>query len=74
MAWVPMAGLPSIAACKPYITKRSAKRLMEWCKAGRAWTLEQWKRILCSGESRVICVILSKTICACVEHQFAGLE
>ena len=31
---------------------RNAKRRLEWCKARRHWTLEQWKRILCSDESR----------------------
>ncbi|KAL0182604.1 hypothetical protein M9458_021979, partial [Cirrhinus mrigala] len=28
------------AASKPYITKCSAKRRMQWCKARRHWTLE----------------------------------
>lgn len=40
------------ATCKPYITKHNAKRRMEWCKARRHWTLEQWKRVLWSDESR----------------------
>ena len=40
------------AASKPYITKCNAKRRMQWCKARRHWTLEQWTRILWSDESR----------------------
>ena len=40
------------AASKPYITKRNAKRRMQWCKARRHWTPEQWRRILWSDESR----------------------
>uniref|UniRef100_A0A3Q2W3X4 Tc1-like transposase DDE domain-containing protein n=1 Tax=Haplochromis burtoni TaxID=8153 RepID=A0A3Q2W3X4_HAPBU len=39
------------AAPKPYITNRNAKHRMRWCKAHRHWTLEQWKRVLWSGES-----------------------
>uniref|UniRef100_A0A8C5PHP2 Transposase Tc1-like domain-containing protein n=1 Tax=Leptobrachium leishanense TaxID=445787 RepID=A0A8C5PHP2_9ANUR len=39
------------AASKPYITKCNAKRRMQWCKARRHWTLEQWRRILWSDES-----------------------
>ncbi|CAI9585274.1 unnamed protein product, partial [Staurois parvus] len=30
------------AASKPYITKCNAKHWMQWCKAYRHWTLEQW--------------------------------
>jgi len=40
------------AASKPYITKGNAKRLMQWYKARRHWTLEQWRRVLWSDESR----------------------
>ena len=40
------------AASNPYITKCNAKRLMQWCKAHCHWTLEQWKRVLWSEESR----------------------
>ncbi|TMZ26485.1 hypothetical protein EMF65_33690 [Klebsiella pneumoniae] len=40
------------AASKPYITKCNAKRRMQWCKARRHWTLEQWRRVLWSDESR----------------------
>ncbi|XP_070962114.1 ataxin-2 homolog [Oncorhynchus clarkii lewisi] len=42
----------SAAAHKPKITIRNAKRRLEWCKARRHWTLEQWKRVLWSDESR----------------------
>jgi hypothetical protein len=31
---------------------RNAKHQLEWCKARRNWTLEQWKRVLWSDESR----------------------
>jgi hypothetical protein len=30
----------------------NGKRWLEWCKYCRHWTLEQWKHILCSDESR----------------------
>ncbi len=40
------------AASKPYITKCNAKRRMQWCKARRHWTLEQWRLVLWSDESR----------------------
>ncbi|CAI9561878.1 unnamed protein product, partial [Staurois parvus] len=36
------------AASKPYITKCNAKCQMQWCKACRHWTLEQWRRLLLS--------------------------
>ena len=39
------------AAQKPKITMCNVKR-MEWCKAYCHWTLEKWKRILWSDESR----------------------
>ena len=42
------------ASHKPKITMRNAKRLLEWCKARRHWTLEQWKHVLCpSAQSEV---------------------
>jgi len=31
---------------------RNAKHRLEWCKARRNWTLEQWKPVLWSDESR----------------------
>ena len=40
------------AALKPKITMRNAKRWLEWSIARRHWTLEQWKRVLWSDESR----------------------
>ncbi|CAI9595654.1 unnamed protein product [Staurois parvus] len=40
------------AASKPYITKCNAKRWMQWCKACHHWTLEQWRHVLWSNESR----------------------
>jgi hypothetical protein len=40
------------AAHKPKITMRHAKRRLEWCKVQGPWTLEQWKHVLWSDESR----------------------
>lgn len=40
------------AAHKPMITKQNACRRLQWCKAHRRWTVEQWKSILWSDESR----------------------
>jgi hypothetical protein len=40
------------AAHKPKITMRNAKCQLERCEACCHWTLEQWKRILWSDESR----------------------
>jgi hypothetical protein len=40
------------SAHKPKITMRNAKRWLEWCKARHHWTLEQWKCVLWSEESR----------------------
>ncbi|KAL6466679.1 hypothetical protein MHYP_G00244830 [Metynnis hypsauchen] len=40
------------AASKPYTPKRIAERRMQWCKAHRHWTLEQWRRVLWSDQSR----------------------
>jgi hypothetical protein len=37
--------------CTGQITMRSAKCRLEWCKACRHWTLEQWKRVLWSDAS-----------------------
>uniref|UniRef100_UPI00358F2ACA uncharacterized protein n=2 Tax=Myxine glutinosa TaxID=7769 RepID=UPI00358F2ACA len=34
------------AAQKPKITMRNSKHRLQWCKACRHWTLEQWKRVL----------------------------
>ncbi|CAI9538094.1 unnamed protein product, partial [Staurois parvus] len=40
------------AASKPSITKCNAKHRMPWCKARHHWTLEQWRRVLWSDQSR----------------------
>ena len=40
------------AAHKPKITMSKAKCRLEWCKARRHWTLEQWERVLWNDESR----------------------
>ena len=39
-----------VTASKPYFTNCNAKRRMQWCKARRHWTLEQWRRVLWSAE------------------------
>ena len=41
------------AASKPYISKCNAKCRMQWCKARCHWTLEQWRRVFWSDESRI---------------------
>ena len=40
------------AASNPHISKCNAKRWIQWCKAHHHWTLEQWRRVLWSDESR----------------------
>jgi hypothetical protein len=42
------------AAQKPKIIMHNDKSWLEWCKARRHWTLEQWKCVLWSDESRFI--------------------
>ncbi|GIY14008.1 transposable element Tc1 transposase [Caerostris extrusa] len=42
------------AAHKPLITKSNRAARLMWCKAHRNWTVEQWKWILWSDESRFI--------------------
>ncbi|KAI4898858.1 hypothetical protein NFI96_004520 [Prochilodus magdalenae] len=39
------------AASEPYITKCNANYRMQWCKAHRHWTLEQWRRVLWSHQT-----------------------
>ena len=41
------------AAHRPKITMRKSKGSLEWCKAHRHWTQEQWKHVLWSDESRL---------------------
>ncbi|GIY31257.1 transposable element Tc1 transposase [Caerostris darwini] len=40
------------AAHKPLITKSNRAAQLMWCKAHRIWTVDQWKRILWSDESK----------------------
>ena len=40
------------AASKPYSSKCNTKHQMQWCKARHHWTLEQWRRVLWTDESR----------------------
>uniref|UniRef100_A0AAZ3SI06 Transposable element Tc1 transposase n=1 Tax=Oncorhynchus tshawytscha TaxID=74940 RepID=A0AAZ3SI06_ONCTS len=46
------------AAHRTKIPMRKAKNWLEWRKARRHWTLEQWKRVLWSDES---CFTISQT-------------
>ena len=41
-----------VAASKPYISKCNATCWMQWCRARRHWTLEQWRHDLWSEKSR----------------------
>jgi hypothetical protein len=56
MKWVSMAE-------QPKITVRNAKRRLEWSKACRHWTLEQWKRVLWIDESRFTIWQSDRRIC-----------
>jgi hypothetical protein len=40
------------SAQKPKITMHNAKLWLEWCKARRHWTMEMWKHVFWSDESR----------------------
>ena len=40
------------AAHKPEITTRNAKHWLEWYNVHRHWTLEQWRSVFWSDESR----------------------
>lgn len=40
------------AAHKPLITRTNARRRLEWCKEHRNWTVNEWKNVLWSDESR----------------------
>lgn len=40
------------AAHKPLITKSNRAARLKWCKAHRNWTVDQWKGVLWSDESR----------------------
>ncbi|GFU80349.1 transposable element Tc1 transposase [Trichonephila clavipes] len=40
------------AAHKPNITPQNAKHLLQWCRAHRHWTMDMWKTVLWSDESR----------------------
>ncbi len=39
-------------AKKPLITEKIRKRRLKWCKERRNWTLEQWRTVIWSDESR----------------------
>ncbi|GFX65392.1 QLQ domain-containing protein [Trichonephila clavipes] len=40
------------AAHKPNITPQKAKHRLQWCRAHRYWTVDMWKTVLWSDESR----------------------
>ncbi|GFT63514.1 QLQ domain-containing protein [Trichonephila clavipes] len=40
------------AAHKPNITPQNAKHRLQWCRARRHWTVDLWKTVLWSDESR----------------------
>ena len=46
---------------KSKIIMCNAKRWLEWCKAFRFWTLEQWKCVLWSDESRFTISLVRRT-------------
>lgn len=43
------------AAHKPHISPTNKARRLAWCKAHQNWTLDQWKHVLWSDESRYTC-------------------
>ena len=53
------------AGHKPNITMCNAKHRLEWCKARRHWTLDQWKRVLWSDELRFTIWQSDGRICVC---------
>lgn len=36
---------------KPFVNAKQRKRRVDWCKAHRHWTVEQWRRVIWSDES-----------------------
>ncbi|GFV92236.1 uncharacterized protein TNCV_1896721 [Trichonephila clavipes] len=40
------------AAHKPNITPQNAKHRLQWCRAHRHWTVDMWKTVFWSDESR----------------------
>ncbi|GFX58096.1 QLQ domain-containing protein [Trichonephila clavipes] len=40
------------SAHKPNTTPQNAKHRLQWCRAHRHWTVEKWKTVLWSDESR----------------------
>ncbi|GFU30784.1 QLQ domain-containing protein [Trichonephila clavipes] len=40
------------SAHKQSITPQNAKHRLQWCRAHRHWTVDMWKTVLCSDESR----------------------
>lgn len=41
------------AKTKPFLTKLHRKKRLEWCKEHRHWTVDDWKKVIFSDESRV---------------------
>jgi hypothetical protein len=63
MKWVSIA-----AAHKPKIIMRNAKRWLEWYKAHHHLTLEQWKQVIWSDESRFNICQCDGQMWFCQEH------
>lgn len=38
---------------KPLLNARNVKKRLEWCQAHRHWTLEDWKRVVWSDETKI---------------------
>ena len=50
-----------IAKKKPYLRLANKKKRLRWAKEHRHWTLKDWKKVLCTDESKF--VIKQKNIC-----------
>lgn len=42
-----------VSARKPFLTKKHIKKRKQWCGAKVNWTVDQWKRIIFSDESKI---------------------
>jgi transposase/uncharacterized protein (DUF2267 family) len=38
---------------KPLLTKRNVRKRLAWCKAHRGWTIDDWKRVIWSDETKI---------------------
>lgn len=46
---------------KPFINKKNRRKRVEWCRAHRGWTKQQWARVLWSDESPYVLFFNRKT-------------